>query len=277
MEMAPEVNYTMLRVAMQMYEKTRDQLDEQELQAVMQQANRELAIAKKLLGSEIASQVVITDAAITQSLAELKSGFSTDEDFAKTLAHNDLDETALKQALATQLKVEAILEQLLSKNASVSDEEVEIYYYQHIERFELPETRTARHILITVNDDYPENRHDEAQRRLRDIQSQLERHPEAFMELASRYSECPTAMHEGLLGRVKPNQLYPELDDALFAMEEGELSDILTSPVGLHLLLCETVHPAERLSFADVKERLREHLESKKRKHMLKEWLQQAA
>ncbi len=277
MEMTPEVNYTLLRVAMQMYEKTRDQLNEQELQAVMHQANRELAIAKKLLDSEFSSQIVITDAAIEQSFAELKSRFSDSAEFESTLSHNDLNEEQLKRALTYQLRVESILEQLLNKTAHVSDEEVEIYYYQHLERFELPETRTARHILITINDDYPENRRDQVEKRMNEIQSMLKQNPDAFTELATKYSECPTAMHEGLLGRVKPEQLYPELDSILFDMEEGAFSEILSSPVGLHLLWCETIHPAERLAFSDVKEKLRDHLESKKRKRTLKEWLQQAA
>jgi nitrogen fixation protein NifM len=277
MEMTPEVNYTILRVAMQMYEKTRDQLNEQELQAVMQQANRELAIAKKLLDSELSSQAVITDAAIEKSFSELKERFNGDTEFYATLEHNSLDEGQLKQALAYQLRVEAILEQLLNQGSQVSDEEVEIYYYQHLERFDLPETRTARHILITINDDYPENRRNEVEKRMNKIQSKLGHNPDAFMELATKYSECPTAMHEGLLGRVKSGQLYPELDRTLFNMEEGAISDILSSPVGLHLLWCETIHPAERLAFSEVKEKLREHLESKKRKRMLKEWLKQAA
>ncbi len=173
-----------------------------------------------------------------------------------------------------ELKVEAVLEKILADKAAVSDTDVEIYYLQHPEKFQLPETRTARHILITINDEYEENRRDRAMQRITALQNRLLDREAEFTALAQRHSECPTAMQEGLLGRVKPEQLYPQLDKTLFQMEEGALSGVVESPVGLHLLLCERIHPAEYRHFEQVKEKLREHLEKKKRKHILNEWLQ---
>jgi parvulin-like peptidyl-prolyl isomerase len=84
-------------------------------------------------------------------------------------------------------------------------------------------------------------------------------------------------MHDGLLGRIKPGQLYPELDEVLFGMEEGSLSGVIRSPMGLHLLLCEKIHQAGRVAFDEVKESLQAQLEKKKRTRLLREWLQQAA
>ena len=149
--------------------------------------------------------------------------------------------------------------------------------FQHLEKFELPETRTARHILVTINEEYAENCREQALQRITEIQHSLLEQGEDFSALAQRHSECPTAMQEGLLGRIKPGQLYPELDKALFEMEEGELSEIIESPVGLHLLWCEQIHAAERRCFSELKDKLRDHLEKKKRKRLLQEWLRQTS
>jgi len=274
---SPEVNYAKLRVALELFQRPPASLNSDEYRQLLYQVNRELAIAQRVLEMPGASEVVVPDSVVTQAVDELASRYEREQDFIEALQANDLDREGLFHALKRELRVEAAMEKVLAPKAVVSDAEVEIYYYQHLERFELPETRTARHILITLNEDYAENSREQVLQRMNVLQSQLTEEGESFVELAQRHSECPTAMHEGLLGRIKPGQLYPELDSALFQMEEGELSAVLESPVGMHLLVCETIHPAERLPFAQVSDKLRERLEMKKRKRLLQEWLQQGA
>lgn len=270
----PEVNYAKLRVAQDLFQRSPSSLSSDEYSQLLQQVNRELAIAKRVLETPEASDVVVPDSVVNSAVEELASRYDSEELFQQALMENSLDRDSLFQALKHTLRVEAIMEKVLAKRAAVSDSEVEIYYFQHLERFELPETRTARHILITINDEYAENSREQVLTRLQALQSQLIEGKSTFQELAQQHSECPTAMHEGLLGRIKPGQLYPELDSELFQMEEGELSPVLESPVGMHLLYCETIHPKERLPFAQVKEKLKNHLEMKKRKRTLQEWLQ---
>jgi peptidyl-prolyl cis-trans isomerase C len=93
-----------------------------------------------------------------------------------------------------------------------------LFYELHRERFQTPEHRAARHILITVNDDYPENARDAARARIERIAADLKGHIERFGELARRYSECPTATQDGNLGLVRPGQLFPQLDQCLFRL-----------------------------------------------------------
>jgi len=270
---SPEISYTKLRVSLEKYQRPPETLSSDEYTQLLQQVNRELAIGKKVLESKQARDVVVPESVVNQAITELASRYDTMQQFEEALLANGLDRDGLFKALQHDLRVEATIEKVLAEEAPVSDAEVEIYYYQHLDRFELPETRTARHILITINEDYAENSREQVQQRLKGIQAALLEGNSSFQELAQRHSECPTAMHEGLLGRIKHGQLYDALDAELFQMEEGELSDVLESPVGMHLLLCETVHQAERLPFEQVKEKLREHLEMKKRKHLIKQWL----
>lgn len=277
MNHGPEVDYAIMRNALEMFDTTQAELDEGQRTAVLQRVNRELAIAKKLLSAPEASAVVVPDTAVEQAYGELAQRFEDSGGFIKALKANNLNEEKLKQALAWQLRLDLVLETLLKERGAVSDEEVEIYYYQHLDKFALPETRTARHILITINDDYAENSREQALQRLEALRAQLEYEPALFNSLAQQNSECPTAMHEGLLGRIKPGQLYTQLDEALFDMEEGSISLIIETEVGLHILLCETIHPAGALSFAEVKSKLRDHLEQKKRKRLLHEWLHGAS
>ncbi|MGM0594422.1 MAG: nitrogen fixation protein NifM [Pseudomonadota bacterium] len=274
MQQTPQSNYALMRAAMQLFDKPRVELDEHEFAAALQQANRELAIGKRILESDGAVSIVVPEEVVEGSFRQLLERFDSEAEFDRALEQNHLDRQGLLQALHYELKVEGATEQLLAAVSEVDEHELEIYYYQHLERFEMPETRTARHILITINDDYPENRPQAAAERMERILSEVDGEG-SFATLAEKQSECPTAMHGGLLGRVRPGQLYPELDATLFAMEEGECSAVVRTEVGLHILYCETVHPAQRLGFDGVREKLREHLSAKKRQRALKQWLQQ--
>jgi nitrogen fixation protein NifM len=144
--------------------------------------------------------------------------------------------------------------------AEISDTDVEIFYRLHQPRIGRPETRVLRHILITLNDAYFENRPPQAQARIDDIRSTLIADPQRFAELALKHSECPTSLNGGLLGTVRRGQLYPELEPVAFALQTGELSAVATSPMGLHLLRCDSIEPARELSLAEASASIRRHL-----------------
>jgi len=108
-----------------------------------------------------------------------------------------------------------------------------------------PESRLLRHILVTFDNDEEKRA---AQILLQDLRRQIEQAPEraaAFAAAALANSHCPTAMQEGVIGAVKPGQLFPELDPPAFALAEGELAGPLETQVGLHILYCERIYPPQ--------------------------------
>lgn len=277
MNQTAQASYALMRASMQMFNKPQSELDEQQRNTALQQVNREMAIGKRLLDTDVAKRVIVPEAAVDSTLKQLGGRFESDEEFEHAMEQNGLDKVSLREAIAHELKIEAITEQLLGEAAEADEHEVEIYYYQHVDKFTLPETRTARHLLLTINEEYQENTAEAVEQRINTLCEQLRKAPGEFHDLALKNSECPTALHGGLLGRIKPGQLYPELDRQLFAMEEGEVSKPIRSEVGWHILLCETVHPSQQLPFTEVREKLQQHLSEKKRRHHLKRWLQQGS
>ena len=77
-------------------------------------------------------------------------------------------------------------------------------------------------------------------------------------------------MDGGKLGEVKRGTLYAELDAQLFAMQEGEISPIIESEIGLHILLCEKIKPAKRTPFSKAAPKIREVLEERRRRNCQK-------
>ena len=94
-----------------------------------------------------------------------------------------------------------------------------------------------------------------------------------FAEAALRHSQCPTALEGGKLGTVKRQQLYAELEPAAFALAAGEISAVLESPIGLHIIRCDEILPSGMLPFAEVRQRIIERLTDKRRSEAQKAWI----
>jgi peptidyl-prolyl cis-trans isomerase C len=226
-----------------------------------------------VLASPDAEDVVVADADVDAALSAVAARYHDMATFDHDLAVNGLDRAVLRRALHRELRFDNVMQRVGARAAAVSDIDVRLFYEVHHERFTQPETRSARHILVTVNDDYAENTRPAALARLQTLADKLNGRGKRFAELAQRHSECPTAMQGGSLGRVRRGMLYPALDKMLFGMAPGEISPIVESDVGFHLLLCETVHPAKRLPLRRAAARIRATLEERRRRNCQKAWL----
>jgi len=153
--------------------------------------------------------------------------------------------------------------------------DVELYYQYHPEQFRRPETRLARHILITINDAIAENTREAAHKRIADIASRLAKEPQRFEEQALKHSECPTALEGGKLGDLPRGKLFPELDAALFELKAGEVSGVLETELGFHVLRCDTISEANVLGFAQAKQHIRKLMEQKRKRAYQQTWMKQ--
>lgn len=269
-----EASYALLRHALTLYENTPAELDEQELAEVKMCAGREMAIQDVVLAHAMADGVSVSKQEVDTAMQELQSRYASKADFLNDLARNGLNKKGLQVALTRELKVAAILSKVESEAPEVTEAQVQEYYVQHQDRFVYPETREARHILITINDDFGENSREAALKRIQQIGWGIGRKPGRFGEQAAKHSECPTAMQEGKLGRIRRGQLYPELDAALFLMQEGSISQSLASEMGYHLLLCEKIHPAGQVSLEQATPKVRQLLQQSVARRYLRDCLE---
>ena len=162
---------------------------------------------------------------------------------------------------------------LAARRPSVSELDERLFFEMHKDRFTQPERRTARHILITVNDDFEENRCAAALARIERLARKLAGHPNRFPSLARKYSECPSALQGGRLGTLPRGQLYASLDAALFKLPEGAVSGPVGSDVGFHLLWCEKVHRGHTWPFSKARPHIRRLLEERAGRNCQKAWI----
>jgi peptidyl-prolyl cis-trans isomerase C len=270
---APIDPYALLRAALALFKKTPDELQEAELRQAEVQAINEFKIESRVLNAPEAGAVIISDKELQVAYQEIRDRYEDDESFFSDLEKNHLNKDSLSAALYRQCRVNVVMELIGSRAPDVSDVEIGIYYHLHAEQFNRPELREACHIFISINPDYPENTRETAFARMQEINTKLQKKPYKFAELALKHSECPTALQGGVLGIVPRGKLYPELDDVLFRIKAGEVSEIVESEIGFHLVLCKQIQRAETLSLQKATPKIRQLMIERSRRTCQRAWL----
>lgn len=269
----PEFSYHLLRFALEQFSRNPGELAPDQYLQVRQRADKSYQLESLVLSSPEAEGLVIPGDQVDTALATVAGRYTDEHEFLADLEANGLDPMGLRRALHRELLFDAVMQRVAAKSASINEIDVRLFYEMHRERFELPELRVARHILITINSDYIENSEVAAMSRMQQLAEKLNQRANRFADMARRHSECPTAMEGGKLGEIRRGTLYPELDAELFRMEEGEISPIIESEVGLHILLCEKIRPAKRIPFSKAAPQVRPLLEQRRRRNCQKAWL----
>jgi nitrogen fixation protein NifM len=271
---AVEMPYNRLRTALMLFGKPLSQLEPEESERVQKQAEKEYQIEQCILEAPESVGVMVSEPELVRALAEIRAKYPDEDSFRASLEASDLDETLLRLALARQCKVNTILDKIDSATPIEIDEvEMGIYYHAHFDKFQQPERRDAYHILISINEDFPENSRPRALERIRDIAAKLTRNVKLFGDLAQRHSECPTAMREGRIGMVRLGQLFPTLDAALFSLRPGQLSEIVESEMGFHVLFCKSIEPPQTLSLKKATPHIRKVLTERVRESRRRAWI----
>jgi nitrogen fixation protein NifM len=269
------VAYLALKAAHKLYGKAPVGLQAAEFARVQKMARQQHQLEARVLVATEARDAVVPQASLNAAMDEIRGRYPDEEEFIVDLARNGLDESGFAAAMERELKVEAILEKVGTRADKVSDVDVELYYRYHPDQFHRPETRLARHILITVNETIAENTRTAASQRIAAIAARLAKEPLRFEEQALKHSECPTALQGGTLGELPRGKLFPELDKVLFELRAGEVSGVLESELGFHILRCDAITEAGVLSFDQAKQHIRKLMEQKRKRVCQQAWIKQ--
>ena len=265
--------YLRLKTAQQLYGKPPVALDAPQVAHVDRVCAHQQAIEVRILASPEAAAVGVDAQAARRAVDEISGRYADADEFAADIARYGLDLALLERAIERELTVAAVLDRVAAPDAEASATEVEIFYLVHCHRFQRTEQRTLRHILVTINDALPDNRRAAALARIEAIRARLDKSPRRFAEQAYKHSECPTAMNGGDLGAVKPGDLYPEIEAAAFALSPGELSAVVESPLGFHVLQCVAIEGGGVLPLSAVEDRIRASINETRRQAAQKQWI----
>ena len=158
------------------------------------------------------------------------------------------------------------------EEVKVKEREIRRYYEKNLETYTTPPKVMARHILFKVDPDAEE---EQLQQRREELQQLLDeiRQGGDFEALAKTKSEDATAEKGGDLGWFQPGEMVPAFEDAAFRLAIGEVSDIVQSPFGLHLIRVDEREDQVEKDLEEVREEITALLTEKRSEKKLNEEL----
>ncbi len=211
-----------------------------------------------------AGSVAVDDAELQAALTQMQAQLKDRTAWSRRLAHAGFDERSYAEYVRQDLMGAKYLLRNSSEVAPVGDDEVAAFYRANLHRYQQPETARARHILIKATPGAASDVRAAARERIDALVPQL-RAGADFADLARRYSEDNSAAAGGDLGEVPRGRTVKPFEDALFALQPGQVSDVVPTQFGFHLIRQEGLTPASTRSLEEAAESIRARLLADKR------------
>ena len=202
---------------------------------------------------------------VDAGVAEGRARYKTADEFARRLERAGLTEATYPEHVKRQASIQHLLERKVLKGLRVTDQEVHAFYVANPDKFTTPEEVRARHILVQADSATPAEERTRARASAEEILALL-RAGADFETLARERSQDATSAQGGDLGWVARGKMVPEFDAAAFALREGEVSNLVETVFGFHVIRVEGRRRGEQVPEAKVREEIRKHLLGEKQK-----------
>jgi len=193
---------------------------------------------------------------------EIQVARFTPESFASKVTVSDADIEAYYKAHTAQFQApeQANVEYLVldleaaKKNVSVNEADLKTYYEQNAARFGTKEERRASHILITAPASAPAADRAKAKAKAEQLLAEVRKAPGTFADVARKNSQDPgSAEKGGDLDFVTRGAMVKPFEDAMFALKKGDISDVIETEFGYHIIRLADIKPAVVPPFEQVR------------------------
>lgn len=248
--------------------------------------DRRLAELKKKVMDSLIEDLLLEQEA--ERLGMKVSDRDIDDAIDEVKKQNSLDDAGLKAALKQegltyegyrlqikkQIEKSRVIGQQVRSKVSVTDKELADYYERNKRLFLKDDEVKVSHILFPI----PENASNEKIEKIRGEAAQvlgLARQGMDFPDLARKYSRDSSASEGGSLGFFKKGQLLPAFEAAAFSMKKGEISDLVRTPFGFHIIKVDDTKEATPEPLETVKDKIKSALTSEMMEQRYKEWMEE--
>jgi peptidyl-prolyl cis-trans isomerase D len=193
---------------------------------------------------------------------ELQVATFSPQDYASKVSPSDADiesfykaNTAMFQAPETADVEYVVLDlESVKKSIAINDADVKSYYEQNVARLSGKEERRASHILITAGKDVPAAQREKAKERAKALLEQVRKAPETFVDVARKNSQDPgSAANGGDLDFFGRGAMVKPFEEAAFSMKKGDISDIVESDFGFHIIKLTDIRAPKQKTFEELR------------------------
>jgi parvulin-like peptidyl-prolyl isomerase len=234
-------------------------------------------LLEQLINSKLAvslakkAKIKVNEDELQNRIDNVKGYYQTEEEFLQALDDKGTNLTEFKKEIRDQMLAQQLVQQEISSKIVITPGDLQDLYNKNKDKLVAPHTVKVRGIMIRK----PEVAGDESGRKkMEAIVKELKKGKD-FSTLAKEKSEGPYAQNGGDMGYVPKGQTLPEIDNAIFSLKKGEVSEMVESPVGYHVFMAEEIKEERPLEFEEVSEFLRQQLYGKRFQEELVTWLEE--
>ena len=266
-------HYLTAKVATEKFKLNPEWLSDQQREDVDAQVTQLFRIQSAVLSSSLGIQTYIHDNELEQAMHEVMEGYPSLEEFDRALRGQQLSEDDLRLALKDELRCNKVLEQISSDVPELSEEAAFEHYQANQEKFFRPSLWELSQILVTVNSEIEENHREPAFARIQAAKQELKERD--FSQVALKYSECPSAVNDGYLGWCEGPKLFPQIVQQLPQLDLMEISSVIETEIGFHLVRVHSVKPSGPVSFEQAYPYLKQKHQQRAKAYIQKQWVSQ--
>ncbi len=207
----------------------------------------------------VSKGLVVSNEAVSLQLEAIKGQFPDEATYLNVLSSQGMTEEEVRSDVGKTLLVEDYVTGKFGPLIRIEDSDIADFYTENSQYFTTPEQVRASHILIKVEPEAEESVKKDALDRINAIKVRLDA-GEEFSELARTMSEGPSNVNGGDLGAFGRGQMVKPFEDAVFAMNVGEVSDVVETQFGYHLIRLTAKNAAGTVPLEEVKGQIADHL-----------------
>ncbi len=219
-------------------------------------------------------KIVVDQQEIQDRLKEFKSRFATEQEMEQALREQGMTMASIKDRLRRQAMIRSLHDAEIRSKVLVSPLEVQDFYEQNSEQFQEMERLRPRSLTIKKSTEAREKgiKDEEAWNLIQDLRKRAEA-GEDFSELAKKYSQDMHARNGGLGDWIERGDMISSIDEVLFRLKKGELSEVIETPMGYHLFRVEERHEGKKLSLEEARDKIHAYLYQKKSEERFEQWM----
>ncbi len=232
-------------------------------------------VDRKLVEQKIRElDIKVSDEDVRLAIEDVKKQNNlTQEALEQALAGQGLTVLQYKVQLKEQLERMRLMSQEVRSKIQVGEREISEYYEAHRADYGGSETFHARHIFFKLDPNGSAEQTAKTRKLAEEVLAKA-RSGENFVDLAKKYSQDPAAAKNGGdLGTFKKSDMLAEIGNTVAAMKPGEVSSLVASPAGLHIIKLEEKSQEKGRPFTEVKESIEEQLYRKKSEDRFNQWV----
>ncbi len=230
----------------------------------------QLFLLNQLIAGELMYQVASKtelknrEALVEENINNLKkTRFKDAEEFQKALKDQGMTEKDLRELIRRNVVIDTYIEKMIVPKQTVTEVEIKTFYEKNPEAFTQPEQLRVSHILITLDPKATADEKKKARTKIEDLLKQA-RAGVDFAKLAQDNSSCPSSKQGGDLGYFGKGQMVKPFEDAAFALKPGEISAVVETQFGYHIIKAVEKKAPSKVALEDVKPKIEESLKRRK-------------